>query len=200
MPGIRGPGRRRPPGRDPGQDLQAPEPSWPPTPGSLPSHAAPAHRSAVSTSPTAATRGSSAPCSPPHSPHCALTPSPGPTTGTNAIKANRLGLGRPRLGPPSHPDPARHDPQRRPQQPTAINTATRSRLTHHIGAPSRDDFADPLTISSWPQRSSSLYIHHAAPTTSSTRLILKNETQKTSLPMTHSTPRDKHIIFRYQKE
>ena len=32
-------------GRDPGQDLQAPEPSWPPTPGSLPSHAAPAHRS-----------------------------------------------------------------------------------------------------------------------------------------------------------
>ena len=151
-------------------------------------------------SPTAATRGSSAPCSPPHSPHCALTPSPGPTTGTNAIKANRLGLGRPRLGPPSHPDPARHDPQRRPQQPTAINTATRSRLTHHIGAPSRDDFADPLTISSWPQRSSSLYIHHAAPTTSSTRLILKNETQKTSLPMTHSTPRDKHIIFRYQKE
>ena len=32
-------------GRDPGQDLQAPAPSWPPTPGSLPSHAAPAHRS-----------------------------------------------------------------------------------------------------------------------------------------------------------
>ena len=47
MPGIRGPGRRRLPGRDPGQDLQAPEPSWPPTPGSLPSHAAPAHRSAA---------------------------------------------------------------------------------------------------------------------------------------------------------
>ena len=34
-------------GRDPGQDLQAPEPSWPPTPGSLPSHAALAHRSVV---------------------------------------------------------------------------------------------------------------------------------------------------------
>ena len=32
MPGIRGPGRRRLPGRDPGQDLQAPVPSWPPTP------------------------------------------------------------------------------------------------------------------------------------------------------------------------
>ena len=28
-----------------GKDLQAPAPSWPPTPGSLPSHAAPAHRS-----------------------------------------------------------------------------------------------------------------------------------------------------------
>ena len=28
-----------------GKDLRAPEPSWPPTPGSLPSHAAPAHRS-----------------------------------------------------------------------------------------------------------------------------------------------------------
>ena len=50
------------------KDLQAPAPSWPPTPGSLPSHAAPAHRSVVSTSPTAATRGSSAPCSPPPSP------------------------------------------------------------------------------------------------------------------------------------
>ena len=29
------------------KDLQAPAPSWPPTPGSLPSHAAPAHRSAA---------------------------------------------------------------------------------------------------------------------------------------------------------
>ena len=28
-----------------GKDLQSPEPSWPPTPGSLPSQAAPAHRS-----------------------------------------------------------------------------------------------------------------------------------------------------------
>ena len=36
----RGQDRRRLPGRNPGQDLQAPEPSWPPTPGSLPSHAA----------------------------------------------------------------------------------------------------------------------------------------------------------------
>ena len=30
-----------------GKDLQAPEPSWPPTPGSLPSHVALAHRSVV---------------------------------------------------------------------------------------------------------------------------------------------------------
>ena len=77
-------------GRDPGQDLQAPEPSWPPTPGSLPSHAAPAHRSAASTSPTAATRGSSAPCSCPPSPPCAPTPSAGPTTSANETKANAI--------------------------------------------------------------------------------------------------------------
>ena len=30
-----------------GKDLRAPEPSWPPTPGSLPSHVAPAHRYVV---------------------------------------------------------------------------------------------------------------------------------------------------------
>ena len=86
----RGPGRSRLPGRDPGQDLQAPEPSWPPTPGSLPSHVAPAHRSVVSTSPTAATRGSNAPCSCPPSPPCAPTPSPGPTTSANETKANAI--------------------------------------------------------------------------------------------------------------
>ena len=92
-------------------------PSWPPTPSSLPSHAAPAHRSVVSTSPTPATRGSSTPCSPPPSPHCAPPPSPGPTTSANAIKANRFGPGRPRPGPPPHPDPARHDPQPHPPHP-----------------------------------------------------------------------------------
>ena len=43
----RGQDRSRLPGRDPGQDLRAPEPSWPLTPGSLPSHAALAHRSVV---------------------------------------------------------------------------------------------------------------------------------------------------------
>ena len=118
-----------------GKNLQAPAPSWPPTPGSLPSHAAPAHRSAASTSPTAATKGSSASCPPPPSPNCAPTPSPRPTTSTNATKANRLGPGRPRPGPPPHPDPARHDPQPHPLQPTTINTTTRNQLTHHKGAP-----------------------------------------------------------------
>ena len=57
-------GTRPPPSllaQTPGKDLQAPAPTWPPTPGSLPSHAAPAHRSAASTSPTAATRDSSTP-------------------------------------------------------------------------------------------------------------------------------------------
>ena len=123
------------PGPEPGQDLRAPAPSWPPTPGSLPSHAAPAHRSAASTSPTAATRGSSAPCSPPPSPPCAPTPSPGPTTSANETKANRLGPGRPRPGLPPHPDPARHDPRWSPLRPTTSHETTRRRLTHHIGAP-----------------------------------------------------------------
>lgn len=118
-----------------GKDRQAPAPSWPPTPSSLPSHAAPAHRSAASTSPTAAARGSSAPCSCPPSPPCAPTPSPGPTTSANETKANRLGPGRPHLGPPPHPDPARHDPRWSPLHPTTSHKTTHSRLTHHIGAP-----------------------------------------------------------------
>ena len=118
---------------EPGQDLKAPEPSWRPTPTWHRKPGDRAHRSAASTSPTAATRGSSAPCSPPPSPHCAPTPSPRPTTSANAPKANRLGPGHPRPAPPPHPDPARHDPQQHPLQPTTINTTTRSRLTHHIG-------------------------------------------------------------------
>ena len=120
-------------GRDPGQDLQAPEPSWPPTPGSLPSHAAPAHRSVVSTSLTAATRGSSAPCPPSPSPHCTPTPYPMPTTSTNATKTNRLRPSRPHPGPPPHPDPTRHDPQPHPLQPTTSHETTHRHLTHHIG-------------------------------------------------------------------
>ena len=45
MPGIRGPGRSRPCWPRPWARPSTPAPSWPPTPGSLPSHAAPAHRS-----------------------------------------------------------------------------------------------------------------------------------------------------------
>ena len=88
-------------------------------------------------SPTAATRGSSAPCSPPPppSPHYAPTPSPGPTTSANETKANRLGPGRSRPGPPPHPDPARHDPRWSPLRPTTSHETTRRRLTHHIGPP-----------------------------------------------------------------
>ena len=78
-------------GRDPGQELQAPEPIWPPVPDSLLSHAAPAHRPVASTSPTAATRGSSAPCSCPPSPHCAPTPSLGPTSSANLTKVTAAG-------------------------------------------------------------------------------------------------------------
>ena len=86
-------------------------------------------------SPTAVTRGSSAPCSPPPSPPCAPTPSPGPTTSANETKANRLGPGRPRPGPPPHPDPARHDPRWSPLRPTTNHETTHRRLTHHIRTP-----------------------------------------------------------------
>ena len=137
-PRTRDQGSRPPPSllaQTPGKDLQAPAPTWPPTPGSFPSHAAPAHRSAASTSPTVATRGPSAPCSPPPSPHCAPTPPLGPTTSANATKTNRLGPGRPHPGPPPHPDPARHDPQPHPLQPPTSHETTHRRLTHHIGAP-----------------------------------------------------------------
>ena len=118
-----------------GKDLQAPAPTWPPTPAwhQQPGDQAPPSR--ASTSPTAAARGSSAPCSPPPSPHCAPTPSARPTTSANATKTNRHGPGRPRPTPTPHPDPARHDPQPHPLQPTTINTTTRSRLTHHTGTP-----------------------------------------------------------------
>ena len=50
-------------------------------------------------------------------------------------QGKRLGPSRPRPGPPPHPDPARHDPRWSPLQPTTSPRTTRSRLTHHIGAP-----------------------------------------------------------------
>jgi len=133
----RGPGRRRLPGQDPGKDLQAPEPSWPPTPDSLPSHVALARRSAASTSPTAATRDSNAPCSPP--PPCAPSPFLGPTTNANATRANHLGPSHPHPAPPPHHGPARHDPQ----HPPTSHETTHRRLTHHIGAPHATYKAEP---------------------------------------------------------
>ena len=79
-------------------------------------------------SPTAATRGSSAPCSPPPSPPSAPTPSPGPTTSTNETRANRLGPGRSRPGPPPHPDPARHDPRWSPLRPPTYDPQPATKL------------------------------------------------------------------------
>ena len=91
------------------KDLQAPAPTWPPTPGSLPSHAAPAHRSAASTSPTAATKDSSAPCSCPPSPPCAPPRLPGLLPTQTRPRQNALGQ--------------------------AVLTQAHRRLTHHTGAP-----------------------------------------------------------------
>ena len=115
------------------KDLQSPAPTWPPTPHwhQQPEDQAPP--SGVNTSPTPATRGSSAPCPPSPSPHCTPTPSPRPTTSTNATKTNRLRPSRPHPGPPPHPDPTRHDPQPHPLQPTTSHETTHRHLTHHIG-------------------------------------------------------------------
>ena len=118
-----------------GKDLQAPEPTWPPTPGSPPSHAAPAHRSAARCVSHGGNKRLKRACSPPPSPPCAPTPSPRPTTSANETKANRLGPGRPRPGPPPHPDPARHDPRWSPLRPTTNHETTHRRLTHHIRTP-----------------------------------------------------------------
>ena len=111
VPGIRGPGRSRP--------------CWPRPWARTSRHRSPPGllRRARSrhtplrlidpwrgASPTAVTRGSSAPCSPPPSPPCAPTPSPGPTTSANETKANRLGPGRPRPGPPPLDTPHRGTP------------------------------------------------------------------------------------------
>ena len=120
--------------RLPGQDLQAPDPNWPPTPTS---HQQPGDRappSGANTSPTPATKGSSAPCSCPPSPHCAPTPSPRPTTCVNATKAKRhnqavLTLAHRRiltLHTMIH-NGILYGPQPATKLPTA--------LTHHIGLP-----------------------------------------------------------------
>lgn len=58
------------------------------TPGSHPSHAAPAHRSVVNTSPTAATKDSNGPCSSPPSHPYVQIPSLRPTTTGKSPKAS----------------------------------------------------------------------------------------------------------------
>lgn len=87
-PGIRIPAAAVLAGRDPGQDLQSPEPTWPPTPGSLPI----TRRCGSSIRGEHVSHGgnkdSSAPCPPPPSPPRAPTPSPRPTTSANATTAN----------------------------------------------------------------------------------------------------------------
>ena len=78
-------------------------------------------------SPTVATRGSSAPCSPPPSPPCAPTPSPGPTTSANQARANALGqavlaLAHRRI--PTLHAMIRNDTLYDPQPATKLPTAT----------------------------------------------------------------------------
>ena len=130
----RGPGRRRLPGRDTGQDPRHRSPA-----GLLRRPGAGDQEVGVldqgrEASPTQATSGSRQPCSAPPSPPCAPTPSAAPTTSANETRQTP-GPSRHSPGPPPRPDPARHDPKRHPLRSTASSTATHRRLTHHIGAP-----------------------------------------------------------------
>ena len=130
----RGPGRRRPPGRDTGQDPRHRSPAGlirRPGAGDQEVGVLDQGREA---SPTQATSGSREPCSCLPSPPCAPTPSAAPTTSANETRQTP-GPSRNRPGPPPRPDPARHDPKRHPLRSTASSTATHRRLTHPIGAP-----------------------------------------------------------------
>ena len=129
----RGPGRRRLPSRDPGQDLQAPAPSQPPTPGPLPSHTAQAHRSAMNTSVTPSTSASNTPCSPQPSPPRAPTPSPERTASANATKANATTR-------PSSPWPTTASRPRTPRSattPSTIHNDPQPLNTPHRSTPTR---------------------------------------------------------------
>ena len=135
MPGIRGPGRRRP-------CWPRPRPGPPVTGAQLASYAglAPATRRSGSS-----IRGE-------HVSHAgnkrlkhAMLPSAVASLRSAPVsrayyqrkpgQGKRLGPSRPRPGPPPHPDPARHDPQRHPLRPTTSHETTHRHLTHHIGAP-----------------------------------------------------------------
>ena len=139
MPGIRGPGRRRP-------CWPRPRPGPPVTGAHLASYAglAPVTRRSGSS-----IRGE-------HVSHGgnkrlkrAMFPSAFASLRSDPVsrayyqrkpgQGKRLGPSRPRPGPPPHPDPARHDPKWSPLRPTTSHETTRSRLTHHIGAPPQSE-------------------------------------------------------------
>ena len=132
--GCRGRDRSRLPGRDPGQDLQAPAPSRPPTSGPAPV----TRRSGSSIRGERVCRTGNKRLK--HamflSAFASLTD---PVSRTyyqrKRDQGKRLGPGPARPGPPPHPHPARHDPRRSPLRPATSHETTRSRLTHHIGAP-----------------------------------------------------------------
>ena len=140
--GCRGRDRSRLPGRDPGQDLQAPAPSWPPTSGLTPV----TRRSGSSIRGERVCRTGNKRLK--HamflSAFASLTD---PVSRTyyqrKRDQGKRLGPGPARPGPPPHPHPARHDPRRSPLRPATSHETTRSRLTHHIGAPPRFTRAAP---------------------------------------------------------
>lgn len=132
--GCRGRDRSRLPGRDPGQDLQAPAPSRPPTSGPAPV----TRRSGSSIRGERVCRTGNKRLK--HamflSAFASLTD---PVSRTyyqrKRDQGKRLGPGPARPGPPPHPHPARHDPRRSPLRPATSHETTRSRLTHHIGTP-----------------------------------------------------------------
>ena len=140
--GCRGPGRSRLPGRDPGQDLQAPAPGRPPTSGPAPV----TRRSGSSIRGERVCRTGNKRLE--HamflSAFASLTdPVSRAYYQRKRDQGKRLGPGPARPGPPPHPHPARHDPRRSPLRPATSHETTRSRLTHHIGAPPTD-FAETL--------------------------------------------------------
>ena len=136
MPGAGVPAAAVLAGRDPGQDLQAPAPGRPPTSGPAPV----TRRSGSSIRGERVCRTGNKRLE--HamflSAFASLTD---PVSRTyyqrKRDQGKRLGPGPARPGPPPHPHPARHDPRRSPLRPATSHETTRSRLTHHIGAPPR---------------------------------------------------------------
>ena len=130
----RGPGRRRPPGRDPGQDLHHRGPAGllrRPGTGDqevriLDQGRARLPRRKQKTQESHVRLRLRLPQIRPHQPR--LLPA-------QTRPRQTPGPSRPRPGPPPHPDPERHDPRRSPLRPPTSSTATHHRLTHHIGAP-----------------------------------------------------------------